>query len=62
MDSTSRFRERCDAAKAVNCGDDNHVVMREDGYQLFKLWPVGGRAGDLLAENRLATGCLELGG
>jgi len=36
--------------------------MRKDGDQLLKLWPVGGRAGDLLAENFLATGCLELGG
>jgi hypothetical protein len=35
--------------------------MREDGLQLFKLWPVGSRAGDLLAENLLATGCFELG-
>jgi hypothetical protein len=31
----------------------------ESGHQLFKLWPVGGRAGDLLAEYFLATGCLE---
>jgi hypothetical protein len=29
--------------------------MSEDGHQLFKLWPVGGRAGDLLAEYLLAT-------
>jgi hypothetical protein len=35
--------------------------MCEDGHQFFKLWPVGGRAGDLLAEYLLASGCLELG-
>ena len=28
--------------------------MRERGHQLFKLWSVGGRAGDLLAEYLLA--------
>jgi hypothetical protein len=32
------------------------VTMCEGGYQLFKLWPVGGRAGHLLAEYLLATG------
>src|SRR3954464_13609300 len=36
--------------------------MREGGDKLIKLWPVGGHAGDLLAENLLATGCLQLGG
>src|SRR3954462_13688641 len=36
--------------------------MRENGQQLFELWAVSGRAGDLLPENLLATGCLQLGG
>ena len=36
--------------------------MREDGFQLFKLWPVGGRAGNLLAEYLLASGRFQLGG
>ena len=35
--------------------------MSERGHQLLKLWPVGSRAGDLLAENPLATSSLELG-
>jgi hypothetical protein len=34
--------------------------MREGGHQFSKVLPVGGRASDLLAENLLATGCLEL--
>jgi hypothetical protein len=48
------------AGQAVNCRDDYHVAVGEGGQQPFKLWPVGGRAGDLLTENLLATGCLEL--
>jgi hypothetical protein len=35
--------------------------MRESGHQLFKLWPVGGRAGNLFTIYLLATGGLELG-
>ena len=49
------------ARQPINCRDDNHVAMRENGHQLFKLWPLGGRAGDLLTIYLLATGCLELG-
>jgi hypothetical protein len=32
----------------------------EDSHQPFKLWPVGGRAGDLLAVHFFATGHLQL--
>ena len=33
----------------------------ESGHHLFKLWPVGGRAGDLFTIYLLAPGGLELG-
>ena len=33
--------------QAVNCRDDHHVAGGELGYQFLKLWPVGGRAGQL---------------
>jgi len=36
-------------------------VEGESGHQLFKLWPVSGRAGDLFTIYLFATGCLELG-
>jgi len=47
--------------KRSTAGMITTVAMREDGDQLFKLWAVGGRARDLLAEYLLATGGLQLG-
>ena len=38
-----------------------HLVRVSCRMCRHKLWPVGDRAGDLLAEYFLAPGCLELG-
>ena len=39
----------------------HHVAGAEDGHQLLELRPVGGCAGQLVAEHFLAPGSLELG-
>jgi len=44
------------AREAVNGRGNHHVAGDEAGHQLFELRPVGGRAGDLLAENPFASG------
>jgi hypothetical protein len=49
------------AREAVNRWDHNNIAVRKGGHQLFKLQPVGGRPGDLLAQHFFATGRLELG-
>jgi hypothetical protein len=47
--------------EAVNCRNDDNITVREGGHKLRELRPVGGGAGDLLAEHLFAPGRLELG-
>jgi hypothetical protein len=51
----------CVAREAVNGRDDDDIAGREGLHKLCKLRPVGGRAGDLLAECPFAPGRLQLG-
>jgi hypothetical protein len=46
---------------AVNGGDDDNIAVIKDSHHLSKLRPVGGGAGDLLAEHLFAAGSLQLG-
>ena len=48
------------ARQPVNGGGDDNVAGREGFHQLLKLRPVGGGAGDLLAEHLFASSRLEL--
>jgi hypothetical protein len=47
--------------EAVNGRGYHYVAVDEGLHQLVKLRPVGGGAGDFLAEDLLASGVLELG-
>ena len=44
------------AREAVNGRGDDDIAGREVAHELLKLRPVGGRAGDLLAEHLFAPG------
>ena len=49
------------AQEAVNGRGDHNIAGREGLHQLLELRPVGGGAGDLLAEHLFAADRLQLG-